>query len=89
MPESTQINEEAKQVTFNPEEYPQLQGIQVGAAISGKWTGTVAEVAEDGSVTVNYESTEIETENGADKALNGLTGKKESSGSVSEDDDDY
>lgn len=89
MPQSTSINEESKQVTFNPGEYPQLQGIEVGSKISGKWSGTVSEVAEDGTVTVNYESTEIETENHADKALKGMKKREDLEPMDSEDDDDY
>ena len=89
-PQSTNINEESKQVTFSQEEYPQLSGIQVGAEISGKRTGTVAEVAEDGSVTVNYESTEIETENGADRELSKLKNNEHNkSESYEEDEDEY
>jgi hypothetical protein len=71
------VGGEEKVMVFSTSEYPQLEGLEVGAAIP-KITHTgnrVKEVAE-GSVTVEVGSCEFEIDNQADKSLKEMVGSK-------------
>ena len=62
---------DGESTTLSVENYPELEGVQVGETISGKWSGKVTK-SENGSVTIEYDSMELETENSADRELRGM-----------------
>ena len=72
----SKFDPETNTLVVDQEGYPELEGVEVGADISGKWTGKVTDVAEDGKITIEYEKQEFELENHADKALDGMMGGK-------------
>ena len=70
---------------LNVSDYPELEGIQAGASVKGTWEGTVdSEPDKDGNVPITYNSMELETENAADKALEGMMAKPEAAGEEEE-----
>lgn len=66
---------EGKSTVMNVKEYPELEGLEVGAAVRGSWEGSVSAVDGD-DMTIAYDTVNIETENDADRELNKLQGKK-------------
>ena len=70
------LESDGESTSLSVENYPELEGVQVGETISGKWEGRIVEV-KNGMVKVEYDSMELETENTADRDLRQMT-KQES-----------
>lgn len=71
-----EMSEDTENTTVDEQKYPQLQGAVVGQPVSGQWQGKVSAV-QDGKVTIQYDSMQIETKNKADKALERMTGQQQ------------
>lgn len=72
------MDDQGKQLTFTVEEYPQLEGIKVGATMDITCKGRVASADENG-VVVSLENCDIETEGAADKELRDMKGETSTS----------
>lgn len=68
-------SENLGETVMSIETYPDLAGLEVGAAVSGNWEGTIEKVEGD-NVTIRYTGMELETENEADRAMDQMIGRK-------------
>jgi hypothetical protein len=90
-PEGTDMGD-AGSTVLSLDKFPQLQGLESGAKVSGKWEGIIGEIS-DNNVKIDFSNLELETENSADVALNKMISRgNESKGKDqggSDDEQDY
>ena len=70
------MENDGETTTLDSSKYPQLEGAAVGQFVKGVWEGKVT-ANDNGQVTIQYDSLDLETENSADKSLAEMKGKKQ------------
>lgn len=74
--------QEGPQTTVNIADYPELKNAQKGDSISGTFTGTVADIDDQGNATITYDDLQLQG-NQANASLQKMTSGNSSSSQAS------